>query len=39
VLRLDELIIRADRQTLGIGQSLLQLGGKFVETHGVSLQR
>ena len=33
VLRLDELVVAADRQTLGIGQRLLELGGKFVETH------
>ncbi len=37
VLWLDELVIRADGQTLGIGQGLLQLGGKFVETHDRSL--
>jgi hypothetical protein len=44
MLRLDELLIVADRQTLGIGNRLLELGRKFIEAHGInprdlSLQR
>ncbi len=31
--RFDELIVRPDRQTLGIRQGLLQLGRKLVKTH------
>ena len=34
VLRFDELLVAADRQALGIGQRLLELGGEFVDTHG-----
>ena len=36
MLRLDELVVAADCQTLRIGQRLLELGGEFVETHGIS---
>ena len=38
VLRLDELVVAADGQALGIGQGLLELGGKFVETHAALLR-
>ena len=37
VLRLDELVVVADGQALGIGQGLLQFGREFVETHGALL--
>ena len=37
VLRLDELVVVADRQALRIGQRLLELGGEFVETHEPAL--
>ncbi len=35
VLRLDELLIVADGQTLGVGNRLLELGSEFVEAHGL----
>ena len=34
MLRLDHLIVTTHRQTLGIGQSLLELGRQFVHPHG-----
>jgi hypothetical protein len=34
VLRLDELLVAADCQALGIGQRLLELGGEFFDSHG-----
>ncbi len=34
VLRLDDLVVVADGEALGIGQGLLELGGEFVEAHG-----
>jgi hypothetical protein len=39
VLWLDQLVVVADRQTLGIGQRLLELGRQFVETHAALLRR
>jgi hypothetical protein len=33
VLWLDELVVCANGQALGIGQGLLQLGSEFVESH------
>ncbi len=38
VLRLDELLVVADRQALGVGDGLLEPGRKFVEAHGGSLK-
>jgi hypothetical protein len=35
VLRLDELLVVADGQALGVGDGLLELGGEFVEAHGI----
>jgi hypothetical protein len=34
--RLDELLVVADGQALRIGKRLLEAGGKFVQTHGIS---
>jgi hypothetical protein len=39
VLRLDELLVVADGQALRVGKRLLELGGKFVEAHGISPKR
>ena len=39
VLRFDELLVAANRQALGIGQRLLELGGEFVESHERPLRR
>ncbi|KFB72875.1 MAG: hypothetical protein AW09_001921 [Candidatus Accumulibacter phosphatis] len=39
VLWLDQLVVVADRQTLGIGQRLLEFGRQFVETHVALLRR
>jgi hypothetical protein len=36
MLRLDDLVVVADRQALGIGQRLLEFGGEFVEAHCLS---
>jgi hypothetical protein len=33
VARLDELLVAAHGDALGIGQGLLELGGEFVEAH------
>ena len=33
VLRLNELLVSANGQTLSIGQGLLEFGRKFVEAH------
>ena len=33
VLRLDEAVVVAERQALGVGERLLELGGQLVETH------
>jgi hypothetical protein len=38
VLKLDELVIVAHRQTLGIGQRCLELGGEFFVAHVVSFE-
>ena len=35
VQRFNELLVAAHREGLGIGQGLLELAGKFVETHDV----
>ena len=37
VLRLDVAVVVAERQALGVGQRLLELGGQFVEAHGEAL--
>jgi hypothetical protein len=37
VLRLDVLLILAERRRLGFGQRLLQLGGEFLESHGLDI--
>ncbi|KFB74338.1 MAG: hypothetical protein AW09_000380 [Candidatus Accumulibacter phosphatis] len=39
VRRFDDLVVVPDGQALGIGQSLLELGGQFVQTHGLSSAR
>jgi hypothetical protein len=36
VLRLDELLVVADGQALGVGEGLLELGGEFVVAHKAS---
>ena len=38
VLRLDVLVVVAERQALRVGQRLLEFGGQFVETHGFNLR-
>ena len=35
VLGLDLLVVAAEREALGLGQAVLQLGGELVESHGV----
>jgi hypothetical protein len=35
VLRLDEAVVVAEREALGIGERLLELGGELVEAHVV----
>ena len=34
MLGFDELLVAADRQALGIGQRLLDLGGEFFDAQG-----
>ena len=34
VLRLDEAVVVAEREALGVVERLLELGGEFVEAHG-----
>jgi hypothetical protein len=34
MLRLDELIVRADGETLSVGESFLKLSSQFVYAHG-----
>jgi hypothetical protein len=35
VLRLDEAVVVAEGEALGVVESLLELGCEFVEAHGV----
>jgi hypothetical protein len=35
VLRLDEAVVVADREALGVGQGLLELGGELVAAQRV----
>ena len=39
VLRLDVLVVAVQGQALGIGQSLLKLGGEFVQAHGIDTRK
>ena len=34
VLGLDEAVVVGEREALGVGQGLLELGGQFVDSHG-----
>ena len=34
VQRLDELVVAADGERLGVGQRLLEFAGQFVHAHG-----
>jgi hypothetical protein len=36
VLRFDELLVAANRQTLRVGKGFLKLGGEFIDTHDFS---
>ena len=38
VRRLEELVVAADGQGLGIGQGLLESAGEFVHAHGITPQ-
>ena len=36
VRRLDELVVAADGQRLGVGQGLLESAGELVHAHGIT---